>query len=144
MSVEIRSNDQNQPTEFGRLGPPPRPVFQSIRRGVMGNCPNCNEGRMFGKWLKVEHTCTVCDEELHHEKAQDFPPYITITIVGHIVLTLLMIVESNTDLSMITHLVIWIPLTIVLSIYLMQPVKGGVVGLQWALRMFGFGSEEEA
>jgi uncharacterized protein (DUF983 family) len=42
------------------------------------------------------------------------------------------------------HLAIWVPVTILGSIGLMQPVKGGVIGLQWALRMHGFGSHEDS
>ena len=56
----------------------------------------------------------------------------------YIVVTLLLIVEANIELSMNTHLMIWIPLAFALSLLMMQPVKGGVVGMQWALRMFGF------
>jgi len=41
------------------------------------------------------------------------------------------------------HLAIWVPLTIIGSIVLLQPVKGAVVGLQWALHMHGFGGEED-
>ncbi len=93
---------------------------------------------MFKDWLKVVPSCAVCGEELHHEQAQDFPPYIIILIVGHVLVTLIMIAESNFDWSLITHLMIWIPLSLILSLALMQPVKGGVVGMQWALRMFGF------
>ena len=37
------------------------------------------------------------------------------------------------------HMVVWPVLTIALSVLLMQPVKGAVVGLQWAVRMHGFG-----
>lgn len=114
----------------------------AVKRGVQCRCPACGEGRLFDRWLKVTPKCTACGEDLHHEQAQDFPPYITITIVGHIVVTLLMFVEANYDWSMPTHLMVWIPLTVLLSLALMQPVKGGVVGLQWALRMFGFGGEE--
>jgi uncharacterized protein (DUF983 family) len=33
------------------------------------------------------------------------------------------------------QLAIYLPLTVVLSLALLQPVKGAVVGLQWALRM---------
>jgi uncharacterized protein (DUF983 family) len=32
-----------------------------------------------------------------------------------------------------------LPLTALMSLALLQPVKGAVVGLQWALRMHGFG-----
>ncbi|NKB53560.1 MAG: DUF983 domain-containing protein [Rhizobiaceae bacterium] len=115
-----------------------RSVKNAIFKGVKCRCPNCGEGRLFDKWLKVTPQCNQCGEELFHERAQDFPPYITISIVGHIVVTLLLIVESNFDLSMNTHLMIWLPLAFILSLAIMQPVKGGVVGMQWALRMFGF------
>ena len=93
---------------------------------------------MFRSFLKVEHQCSHCQEELHHEKADDFPPYIVIFIVGHIVVTALMLVEANWELSMMTHVAIWIPITVVLTLLMLQPAKGGVVGLQWALRMHGF------
>ena len=123
---------------------PKRAVRPAILRGIQCKCPNCGEGKMFDKWLKVTPQCKTCGEELHHEQAQDFPPYITITIVGHIVVTLLMLVESRTNWSLTTHLLVWLPLATILTLTLMQPVKGGVVGMQWAVRMFGFDGEEQA
>ncbi|MEE9374706.1 MAG: DUF983 domain-containing protein [Rhizobiaceae bacterium] len=115
-----------------------RSVWKAIKTGVQCKCPNCSKGSMFVKWLKVEPICKNCGEELFHERAEDFPPYLTIVIVGHIILTLVMIVESRFDWSLQTQLSLWIPLTLALALGIMQPVKGGVVGLQWALRMFGF------
>lgn len=120
-----------------------RPVRTAIWKGVKCRCPNCGDGRMFGKWLKVSPTCSECGEDLFHERAQDFPPYITISIVGHVVLTLVLLVQSQWDLSTNTHLMIWLPLAAAMALALMQPVKGGVVGMQWALRMFGFGGESD-
>ena len=117
-----------------------RPTMPAILTGLKCRCPKCGNGRLFRKYLKVVPNCESCGEDLSHERADDLPPYITISIVGHIVVTLLMIVEAHYDLSMLTHLLIWVPLTIVMSFALMQPVKGAVVGLQWANRMFGFGS----
>ena len=38
------------------------------------------------------------------------------------------------------HLAIWVPLTIILALVLLQPFKGAVIGLQWANRMHGFGA----
>ena len=127
MSVEISVGNQNS-----------RSVRAAISNGVKCRCPKCGKGRLFGKWLKVAPSCNHCGEELSHERAQDFPPYITISIVGHVVVTLLLVVEANFILSMATHLMIWIPLATILTLALMQPVKGGVVGMQWPLRMFGF------
>ena len=53
-------------------------------------------------------------------------------------------VEAAVELSTWTHLAIWAPLTVLGSIALLQPVKGAVVGLQWALYMHGFGDAEDA
>jgi hypothetical protein len=38
---------------------------------------------------------------------------------------------------------IWLPLTGILTIGLLQPVKGAIVALQWALRMHGFDGRGE-
>lgn len=75
--------------------------------------------------------------------ADDFPPYLTIFVVGHIIVGSALMVERSTDMSTGMHLAIWIPLTIVLSLALLRPMKGGVVGLQWANRMHGFGEDDE-
>jgi uncharacterized protein (DUF983 family) len=36
------------------------------------------------------------------------------------------------------QLAIYLPFTLIASLLLLQPVKGAVVGVQWALRMHGF------
>lgn len=36
------------------------------------------------------------------------------------------------------HLALWLPLTLGLSLSLLQPVKGTVVAVQWFLGMHGF------
>ena len=115
-----------------------RDVAPAILDGLRSKCPSCHKGSMFGKWLKVQDECANCGEELHHHRADDFPPYLVIVIVSHIVITLVMVVEAQTDWSTWMHLALFGPLTIILSLVLLQPIKGGVVGLQWALGMHGF------
>ena len=63
--------------------------------------------------------------------------------VGHIIVGGLLLAEKYGDWPMWWHMALWPALTVILSIALMQPVKGGVVGLQWALRMHGFGGEAD-
>jgi uncharacterized protein (DUF983 family) len=38
---------------------------------------------------------------------------------------------------------IWLWITFVMSLLLLPRVKGALVGYQWALRMHGFGGEED-
>lgn len=119
----------------------PRDVVPAMRRGLAGRCPECGKGRVFGKFLKVNPTCDACGEALHHHRADDLPPYIVITIVAHIVGTGILLAETWYSWPQWAHMTLWPLLTIVLALWLMQPVKGAVIGLQWANRMHGFGGD---
>ena len=123
--------------------PAERAWRQAIGRGLMNRCPHCGEGKLFRAFLKPVDACAACGEAMHHQRADDLPPYIVITIVAHIVVGGLLLAERYADWPMWLHMAIWPALTIVLSLVLMQPVKGGVIGLQWALRMHGFGGEPD-
>lgn len=116
----------------------PRPAMRSIGRGLRLRCPQCGEGKLFAGYLKVAPECSVCGQDLTHHRADDLPPYLTIVIVGHIIVPAILFVETRWPLSTFAHLAIWLPLTLILSLLLLPPVKGAVVGLQWALRMHGF------
>ncbi|TIR26666.1 MAG: DUF983 domain-containing protein [Mesorhizobium sp.] len=120
-----------------------RPLWTAIKRGRLGRCPRCGEGKLFYAFTKTVNTCSVCGEEIHHHRADDLPAYLVIVIVGHIVVGSFMAVEATTTLSNLQHALIWVPLTIILALALLQPVKGAVIGLQWALYMHGFGDEKD-
>ena len=94
---------------------------------------------MFRAYLKVNDACPVCGEELHHHRADDAPPYVTILIVGHTVLGLMLMLEFVGDtLPLWIHMVVWPSLALAMSLWLLPIVKGALVAYQWALRMHGF------
>jgi uncharacterized protein (DUF983 family) len=97
---------------------------------------------MFGRYLKVNPHCASCGEDLSHHRADDLPAYIVLFIVGHVVIGTLMSTDAEGLWPLWIHMIIWPLMTFILSLALLQPVKGAVVGLQWALRMHGFGGDE--
>ena len=118
---------------------PSRARWAPFKRGFIGRCPACGEGRIFRKYLKVAESCTSCGEELHHHRADDAPPYFTIVIVGHVIGTLLLISEERwPDAPMWMPLAAGLILALVMSLALLPRVKGALIGWQWALRMHGF------
>lgn len=125
--------DSSQPAPYAK-----RNWKQAMARGILCRCPNCGEGRMFAKFLKVADSCSVCGEELHHHHADDAPPYFTMFIVGHVVIPLVLLVEKTWAPPLEVHFVLWTAVVLGLTFALMQPVKGAIVALQWALRMHGF------
>ena len=112
--------------------------FEAMKRGFFGRCPHCGQGRLFRAYLKVADQCPVCGEELHHHRADDFPAYIVIVIVGHILVPLVFVVENHLAPPYWLHMMLWPVLTAGLALALLQPVKGAIVGLQWAVGMHGF------
>lgn len=116
----------------------PRAWGNAMARGAMGRCPCCGSGRLFSGYLKVADHCSVCGEAYYHHRADDAPPYMVIFAVGHIVVPLLVLVEEVFRPAVWLHLVIFLPLTLLLSLALLPPIKGALVALQWALRMHGF------
>ncbi len=118
-----------------------RPIFASMLRGAALKCPACGAGAMFRRYLKVTDACPHCGEELHHHRADDAPAYFTIVIVGHIVVSLVLVVEMTYRPALWVHAALWLPLTVILTLVLLPVVKGALVGLQWALRMHGFDPE---
>ena len=118
-----------------------RPLFASMLRGALLKCPACSVGAMFRRYLKVAESCPHCGEELHHHRADDAPAYFTIVIVGHIVVSLVLAVEMAYRPPIWLHMMLWLPLTLILTLVLLPSVKGALVGLQWALRMHGFDPE---
>jgi uncharacterized protein (DUF983 family) len=107
-------------------------ALSAMGRGALNRCPACGRGRLFGRFLKVADRCEACGTEFHHHRADDFPPYIVMFIVGHLVGYGILMTETRMDVPMWFHLV--------LCLGLLQPVKGAVVGLQYALGMHGFGA----
>lgn len=129
--------------QFGGKSSGERPIFGSLLLGAALKCPACGKGAMFRRYLKVADGCPACGEELHHHRADDAPAYFTIVIVGHVVVSLVLAVEMAYRPELWVHAALWLPLTVLMTLLLLPPVKGALVGLQWALRMHGFDPEAE-
>ena len=122
---------------------PKRDTWMALRRGFFGRCPNCGKGHLFRAFLKVADECPVCGEALYHHRADDAPAYFVILIVGHIVVPLALMVETEFAPPYWVHWVLWLPLTMVLAIGLLPRVKGAIVAWQWAHDMHGFNPEHD-
>jgi len=111
---------------------------KAMWRGFLGKCPNCGKGSLFGRFLKVAGHCEQCGEGFHHHRADDFPAYLVIIVVGHSVVPAILAVEVAYSPPAWLQLAIWLPLTLFSSLALLQPTKGAIVGLQWQTGMHGF------
>lgn len=116
-----------------------RPLWRSVSRGFRRKCPNCGSGQLMRSYLKVNDICTVCREDLSHQRADDGPAYLTILIVGHLMAPLLHVVFVKIRPEPLVLFTIFTVGCVGLSLYLLPRLKGAIVGFQWARMMHGFG-----
>src|SRR4029078_3716170 len=109
-----------------------------IVRGLLGRCPCCGKGRMFGAFLKVKDHCEGCGEELHHHRGDEFLDYVVTLIVGPLLVPAVLSVETNFAPPYWVHLALWLPPTLILTLGLLQPVKRAIFALQCHMGMHGF------
>lgn len=120
---------------------PERNLPRAILNGLRWRCPRCGQGHLYRAFLKVTARCSHCGLDLTRHRSDDLPPYIVITIVGHIlVVGLLHHQMSGASLAPWVYLAWMVPAAIVLPIAMLPSVKGAVVGFQWAKGMHGLGS----
>ncbi len=121
-----------------------RSLAKAMLNGVACRCPRCGKGKLYRAYLKVGDSCSVCGETLSHARADDFPPYIAIFIVGHVLVGWMLHAEMAGPVDPMLYVWTMIPAAILLPIVMLPSIKGAVVGLQWAFRMHGFAGKRAA
>jgi uncharacterized protein (DUF983 family) len=124
-------------TLAGLVPPAPAPIMSwpmpplplALARGLMCRCPSCGETKLFRGYLTVVPVCARCAAPLGLARADDAPPYFTILLVGHLIVPLMAILERTKSPPLWVHMALWLPLTVILSVGLLRPVKGATVGL---------------
>lgn len=116
-----------------------RDGWRAIRLGLKCRCPSCGKAPLFRRYLKPIAHCPACIQDFTHQRADDLPAYLVILLLGHILVPLVVEVERHMSPPVAFQMIFWPLLAAVLALLMLQPVKGAVIGLQWARRMHGFG-----
>lgn len=136
----FRKPESVSPMETHALAAAPdRPILPAVLRGWRRCCPNCGAGPMLRGYLSVRDTCPACGEDLHHHRADDGPAYLTILVVGHIVIPAILWVFIAFRPDPLIMLAGFSVLTVALTLWLLPRIKGAFIALQWSRRMHGFG-----
>jgi uncharacterized protein (DUF983 family) len=110
---------------------------RAIWRGALRRCPRCGRGVLFKSYLKQVDACTVCHEEYAHIRADDAPPWLTILIVGHIVVPLIFVVNSWFFWPNWLVMLVWPIVTAALALTVLPRAKGIFIAIIWATRAPG-------
>lgn len=113
--------------------------LKATLRGFTGRCPNCGSGKLFRAFLKPVDHCSSCHEPLGHIRADDGPAWLTILIVGHLVVPILFMVEQRTTWPEWVAMTFWPAVVMLLTLVLLPRSKGAFIAAIWQTK--GPGSE---
>lgn len=102
--------------------------------GLRGRCPRCGRGPLFSGFLSVHARCEACGVDLSGQDSGDGPVALIILLVGFAVLIPALIVEVRYGWPVWLHLALWLPLSVVLCLALMRPLKSLLIALQYRHR----------
>ncbi len=114
-----------------------RPIRRSLWRGLLKRCPNCGAGRIFERYLKPTRCCSNCGEALGHIHTDDFAPWLTILVLGHILVPVVGTIDYYLTPPLWIILLSVVVIGTMLALALLPHAKGLCLGLMWALRMRG-------
>lgn len=105
---------------------------------MRGKCPRCGQGALFARWLKPHGHCPDCGQDWSHQRADDFPAYISILLTGHLLAPFIIALVADFALGPVALTAIIVPAALVLMLGLLQPAKGAVIAAQWWHGLHGF------
>ena len=100
-------------------------------------CPACSTGPLYTGLLKVAPACTHCNQSFGGEDSGDGPAFFVILVVGFLVTALAGASEVLIGLPLWLHAVIWIPVTLGLSIWLLRVCKSALIAWQFKVAHLG-------
>lgn len=100
-------------------------------------CPACSIGPLYAGILKVAPACSHCGQSFGDEDSGDGPAFFVILIVGFLVTALAGATEVIIGLPLWLHAVLWIPFTLILSVWLLRVCKSALIAWQFNVARLG-------
>ena len=107
---------------------PPQPPLST---GLAGRCPRCGQGKLFAGFLTIAPKCEACGLDFAFADAGDGPAVFVSLFAGFLVLGAALWTEFTFSPPYWLLLVIFLPLTAIVCMGMLRPLKGLMVGLQW-------------
>lgn len=110
---------------------PYRAPVSPFSAGLGCKCPRCGKGKLFSGFLDLAPSCDKCGLDYSFADAGDGPAVFVILFAGFVVVALAFWVEATYSPPLWVHALLWIPLTLIVSLGMLRPLKGLMVALQY-------------
>ena len=100
-------------------------------RGLACKCPRCGQGKLYAGFLTLAPKCGHCGLDYAFIDAGDGPAIFIIMIAGAIVVASALIVEVKYQPPFWLHAVLWLPLTLAVTLWPLRAMKSLLIALQF-------------
>jgi len=122
-------------TDSASTAPAPTPdqatVLQTALRGLACKCPRCGKGKLYAGFLTLAARCDACGLDYAFIDSGDGPAVFVIMIAGAIVVAAALIVEIKYQPPFWVHAVLWLPLTLAVTLWPLRAIKSLLIALQF-------------
>jgi uncharacterized protein (DUF983 family) len=108
-----------------------RSLHLPIRRGLLGRCPACGEGKLFQGFLTLRPRCDHCGLDYAFADSGDGPAVFVILFAGFVVVFAALAVEFAYQPPYWVHALLWLPLIALTTLAPLRPLKGLMIALQY-------------
>jgi uncharacterized protein (DUF983 family) len=107
------------------------PAVSPVAAGLRCRCPRCGQGPLFAGLLALRERCRVCGLDLQKADPGDGPAVFIILILGALVVTGALLLESLAGPPLWLHMAIWPVVIVAGAIAMLRPAKALLIALQF-------------
>ena len=107
----------------------------ALARGFARKCPNCGQASAFRGYVKVVDACSNCQEPLNEYPADDGPAYVTIILIGHVVVVPAFFMNFIYAYPPAIVLPSLLGAIVALTLVALPYIKGAFLALVWELNV---------
>lgn len=113
------------------------PLWRTLLRGFRKKCPQCGEASIYERYLKPTSSCSSCGTGFDHIRTDDFAPWLTLIVLGHLFVPLVYHLETTYRPPLMLLFPILIPSVILAVLVLLPNFKGAAIAFMWSLGLRG-------
>jgi uncharacterized protein (DUF983 family) len=127
--ADVADDNSNTPSGGGSHALPP-----PINSGLYGCCPRCGAKTLFKRFATFADCCANCGLDYREFNVGDGPVVFLTLGIGTIVTALALWVEFTFEPPFYVHALLWVPLTLVMTILMLRVAKGWLLALEFRNR----------
>lgn len=108
----------------------PPPLYS----GLYGCCPRCGAKALFRRFATFADCCPRCRLDYRQFNVGDGPVVFLTLGIGTLITALALWVEFTFEPGVLVHVLLWVPLTLILTVLTLRVAKGLLLALEYRNR----------